>query len=418
MVGLAWLCNFLLGFMWLAESPMQLSVARSLGLSGTQIAVWFNMPLIMFSICSIPAGMVADRFKIKSVLGTGLVLLTVFGLARGLAMSYAVLLLVTGIYAFGQVLIFVCLPKIIGEWCAAEEIGLASGLYLSAFSVGSAVALAVTQPLFGDDWRKCFTVLSTTGIVVTTMWWSIAAQSPPVALNSSLDQVGFRSFVCLLKIRNLILLTVIYFFYIAAWSGWITFAYPYFVIARHFAPSLAGYVLTVTMLGYILGSILIPFSSDRIGLRRPFSIGGCLILIIGFSLLSFFPEVVGARSLSLALGLSFGALVTFIFSIPLELSEIEDKLLGSATGIIASGGSLASLLITPLLGVHIGRLHEAHPQDYVSVWVTISIVSMLLLTCFLLLKETGTRARATQLGGTVQNNAPGTLAGGVSPEGC
>jgi ACS family glucarate transporter-like MFS transporter len=323
---------------------------------------------------------------------------------------------VTGIYASGQVLTFVCLPKIIGQWCGPEEIGLASGLYLSAFSVGSAVALAVTQPFFGDDWRKCFILLSTAGIVVTTMWWSIAAQSPPVNLSASLDQAGFRSFVSLLKIRNLILLTVIYFFYIAAWSGWITFAYPYFVIARHFTPSMAGYVLTVTMLGYILGSILIPYSSDWFGLRRPFSIGGCLILIFGFSLLSFFPEVMGARTLSLALGISFGALVTFIFSIPLELSEIEDKLIGSATGIIASGGSLASLLITPLLGVRIGRLHEARSQDYVSVWITISIVSIILLTCFLLLKETGTKAQATHPGGTVQNKAPGTLADGVSPK--
>src|SRR5687768_1987507 len=91
-LALVWLANTCGALIQLSGAPVQLPVAGEFQLNAAQVATWLNLPLLSIAVLAIPAGLAVDRIGGRPLMAIALLLMGLFGLARGLAPSFAYLL--------------------------------------------------------------------------------------------------------------------------------------------------------------------------------------------------------------------------------------------------------------------------------------------------------------------------------------
>jgi len=343
---------------------------------------------------AVPAGVLGDRFGVRSVVTIGaLAMAAALGL-RALAADFATLLAAMVLYGVTLTLVATNLPKAIGLWFPARELGLANGLALGGNGAGQGLATFLAPLLLAHvgGWRGltfaiAFAVAALALVWVATVRDPVRAQpaTTPAASGTEAPSIvaGLGS---IFRIREVWLLAASYFFFLAGYIGVVGYLPTYLVTVQGFEPAQAGAMLSVVLAAYVVGSLILPAYSDRIGLRRRVYVPGvvvCGIMIIASSML-LGPALV----LVLAVwGFAAGG-IALVFAVPLELARVGPALAGSAVGATLMAGFLGGFL-SPMIGL---ALAEANPLYAFVFWSGCYALSA---ACFFLLPETGSRGRAS-----------------------
>lgn len=112
--------------------------------------------------------------------------------------------------------------------------------------------------------------------------------------------------------------------------------------ARGASPTLPALWLAVAVAANVLGSRW----SDRLGLRRPFILGGAGLASASLVLLA----LGGPRELILLTAVGGGLIAPLIATLPLELPYAGAPALGAALGVVLVGGQLGGVLLPRLVG--------------------------------------------------------------------
>ena len=125
-----------------------------LHISYAEAGMLMSLALLPAIVLSFPGGLLVDRFGVRI---TGIVALVIMMLGTvivAMGNSYWVLSLGRLIMGLGATILVVALPKIITTWFAGREIGLAMGVYHTAFPLGTILALNFAGILaYGLGWR-------------------------------------------------------------------------------------------------------------------------------------------------------------------------------------------------------------------------------------------------------------------------
>ena len=134
---------------------------------------------------------------------------------------------------------------------------------------------------------------------------------------------------------------------------------------------------------FILGSLLLPTLSDRIGLRRAVYLPGMLVGGLGM----FAATLALGTPLALAIvAFGFGTgVVGLLFVITVELEEVGESGAGSAVGVETTAGFLGGFL-SPVVGM---TLVASVPVLGFGFWLACFVGSAVLI---LAVRETGSRA--------------------------
>jgi MFS family permease len=146
------------------------------------------------------------------------------------------------------------------------------------------------------------------------------------------------------------------------------------------APAEAGGMLTIVLASYVVGSLLLPGLSDRVGLRRTVYVPG--ILLAG--VMVFLSSVLVGVPLALGMvvwGVAAGA-IALVFAVPLELPSVGPALAGSAIGATLMAGFLGGFA-SPMVGLALAERSSASAFLF---WAGCYALSALF---FWLLPETG-----------------------------
>ena len=204
-----WLVYASFGMIMGALPPLVVYLSQDLGLSrsamGSILGAW---PLVYIAF-AIPAGALIDRFGLRFALTIGAVFVGASGVLRAFAVNHLSLYLAVAVFGLGGPFISIGAPKLISACFERNERGKAMGIYLTAPSVGSIVALAtangVLMPLYNHSWRLTLATYAGVAILASVMWWIVARdlrnsteapQKPPADSPS-----GFTVFANLLRIR-------------------------------------------------------------------------------------------------------------------------------------------------------------------------------------------------------------------------
>ncbi len=340
---------------------------------------------------ALPAGALGDRFGVRRVVAFGALAMAASLALRAAGASYSAVLTAMVLYGVTLSLVSANLPKALGTWFPAERLGLANGVALGGNGGGQGLA-AFAAPLTlasVGGWRGLTLGLAVAVTALALVWVATvrdgATMRAAAPVPSGPAPGIFGGLASVLRIREVWLVAASYFFFLAGYLGVVSYLPTYLVTVRGMQPAEAGAMLTIVLASYVVGSLVLPGLSDRIGLRR--TVYGPGILLAG--VMVYFSSVLVGPPLAACMvvwGVAAGA-IALVFAVPLELPSVGPALAGSAIGATLMAGFLGGF-VSPIVGL---SLAEQSPASAFLLWAGCYALSALF---FWLLPETGA-ARAS-----------------------
>jgi len=369
------------GIAWNHVVMLSTEIMADLGLGiGHWGTLWAGIALGVL-VASVPAGSLGDRFGVRRVVACGIALNVASLAARAIAGSFPWMLLAMALFGASMAAIIANLPKTLGLWFPPERLGMANGISLAGFGVGQAIAMFSTPrllPLFAS-WRTLTFAVAGLMIALLAYWMLFMRESPADSTTPPTTGI-WTSFLQTIRVRDVRLVALCHLLYFGGHLGVIGYLAAYFETLRSMTAQAAGLVISAGSLSYIVGSVLLPTLSDRLGRRKVVYIVATVVngvAVFSEGYLLGLP-LIGA---SVLWGLSAGA-VGLLFVVPVEMKRVGPALAGSAVGIIIGAGFLGGVL-TPTIGMW---LADRRPIAAFAFFAGCYLLSALL---FLAVRETG-----------------------------
>jgi len=362
-----------------------------LGLTLVQLgAIWAMLPLAL-GLFSIPMGIAADRYGVRLLIGLSAIIAGVFGACRGMSGGFVSLLTWMFLFGAGYAAISTNIPKFVGTWFKSKELGMANGIVLSAYSLGAGLAIqfggSFLSPAVGG-WRNILYIVGLLSLAAGVLWF-INVKSPKIDVSgagathgrtgSGSQQNLFHGFAVTLRIRDMWFLVICQMLFLAGNMGALGYL-PMYLVGKGISKATAYGNVSLTMYFFVLGAILVPMISDRLGTRK--YVYFVTVGITGLSLMSV-PFATGPA-------LSAAFIVYGFFSggyiiprvVPVEHPRIGLALTGVAFGMITCVGFLGGF-ISPIVGNAYAA--KAGGDSAIILW---SILVLLAAFLFLFVTET------------------------------
>ncbi len=346
--------------------------------------LWSGIPLGVL-VFSMPAGVLGDRVGVRRALGAGLLLAGVALLLRANATGFASLFATMVAFGVSLSLVLANFPKAVAGWFPPAELGLANGVSQAGVGFGLGAAALVTplvlEPLGG--WRPLTQLLGYVSIALAALW-GLTVRDAPSAGNAPGEAPRLLdSLLQVLRVREVRLLALCYLLYMGGYLGAVGYLPTYFQTAHGMSAEAAGRLMSLGPWSFIVGSLVLPTLSDRIGLRRAVYLAGMLAGGLGLLAAAY---VLGVPLALAIVVLGFGTgVVALLFVIPVELADVGESLAGSAVGVETTAGFLGGSL-SPLIGM---SLVATAPLLGFGFWTACFVASAVLI---LAVSETGPRA--------------------------
>ncbi len=385
----SWLLIFAAYASVLCVSPVLNLTIQELNLTASQAGLLFSAPVITLGLFAFVGGFLGDIIGPRKAAGLGAILLSLSAFLRGISPNFAILLILNFIVGIGWGFIFPNLPKIVRLWYPNRFVGTATGIYSTGVFVGGTLALSITMPMvfpLMGSWRGVYYFWGTIAFIVTIIWWSLARE--PSSFRSeelSPSQVSKGSFGAVL--RNKYIWIVAIFFALAAnitfyiITGW----FSTFFMEKGISEISSGFLTSVVTIAGIPAVFLVPFVSDRIGLRKPFLWISCLIAAAAFLGVLYTPFILDIILMAL-LGITLTA--TYVISLFLPLELVTPAYAGTASGIVISIGYIGGAL-GPLIAGYLKDLTGSLTFSIILL-VVIMVISLVLV---FFIPETGVRKK-------------------------
>ncbi|WP_433214211.1 MFS transporter [Microtetraspora malaysiensis] len=141
---------------------------------------------LVYMLCQIPGGILADRFGARRQLMVSLLLWSVFTALTGIAWGLASLLVIRALFGVGQGLFPGASFKAIAERTTPTVRATAAGAMLASNQLGAGVAPLIVAPLILVlGWRHTFWVTAAAGVAIGVLLWKLLPKALPAHLNGS-----------------------------------------------------------------------------------------------------------------------------------------------------------------------------------------------------------------------------------------
>lgn len=260
-----------------AVGPLANVIREAMGLSSSAVGLLTTLPLLAFGVVSLLIPLVTRRLGAAVTLAMAMGLLTVGILLRSapsvLALFAGTLLLGIAI-AFGNVL----LPGIVKEHFSSR-FGLMTSLYSSLLSVGASLAAGISIPLAASlpgGWRGSLASWALWAFLALLLWLPQLKRSAPDAGNGSYMQSMRRMG------RSRLAWNVALFMGLQSFVFYVLLAWlPDMLQSRGMEPEYAGWMLSLSQITSVIGSLLIPVWATRKADQR-----GIVLFLFAVELLS------------------------------------------------------------------------------------------------------------------------------------
>jgi len=356
MALLVWLMFFALGLSWFSFAPIMLEAMDELSITFEEAGIVIGLvPLALVIVC-IPSGLLADRFSLRKTVLVGATVMSVFGMLRGFSFDFATLAMTMFACGVGYAVSYPSLSKVIGVWFPPKEIALAMGIVFSGMEVGMSASLLLTPAMvlaWSGSWRYAFIAIGALTLAITLVWTVLAREVPesrtrapgerPKAESSSLK----NSFFTVARNRHIWIVSLIGFMLLGSQVGFIGF-FPSLLELRGIDPTTAGIIASTVPWFMVPGSLVIPKTSDRTGVRKPFF----WLASIAAGAALYFAAIDTGRLMWVSIivyGFLSGGMAALALSTTVELAGQSQA--ATATGLFLVVGYLGALFGPWLVGL-------------------------------------------------------------------
>jgi len=300
--------NITIQMLWITYAPITGPAAKFYGVSDLQIGLLSMSFMIAFIPLSIPVSWVIDTYGFRLAVGVGAVMMSVFGILRGLAgTNYSLVLWSTFGIAAAQPFLLNTWTKVPANWFAMEERATAVGLVTLSSLLGTALGMVIT-PILMESAAISTIQLYYGGIAAVSAVLFIAFSrenppTPPCPPGGEVRALMLDGLKHALTVKVFWFGLAITFVGLGIFNG-VTTWIESIIRPRGFTPTEAGTLGALMIVGGVIGAVIIPALSDKYRKRQ-------LFLFISF--IGAIPGLIGLTFATSALPLFVSAFVLGFF---------------------------------------------------------------------------------------------------------
>jgi len=286
--------------MWLSLAPVS-SMAKSFyGVSSLSIDMISISYMIMFILFSIPASWVVDKFGYRHSLIIGALLTAFFGVVRAVfAENFTIVLVAQFIIAIGQPFLLNISTKVPANWFPVNERSTAAGILTMAQYVGFAVPMLLAPILVENggipNLLRVFAIIAVISAIIGILFTKEKPRVTPPGPTSPKEDFSVASVRKLFSNKAYLTVMIICFISMGIFNTVLTLIET-ILVPHGITSAEAGVIGTAFVISGIIGAVLLPLSSDKVGLRIPFFMASIIVLIpvyLGFTFVNnYIPLVV------------------------------------------------------------------------------------------------------------------------------
>lgn len=319
----------------LPELTAELNISHAVG------GLLITLPVLLMAAAAIPGAGLGHRFGSRRVMALSLAMLAAAGTARPLGGDALWVLGWTIPIGIGIGVIGVILPIFVKQH-AGEMPARATGLYVTAMLVGSALGGLLAAPLaeWGGSWRVPLLMFGIAGAIPVFGW--VALTKPDHVEPADRPERApppWRSRVAWLLVTAFALQAFL-FYGIVAWLA------PVMVEAGR-TPIEAGTIVGVLLIAGIPGTLLVSWLGDRLPSRRVGLVTTSVASLVAVAGFAWLPEL--ALVWSVIGGFGLAAIFALSMVLPLDAARRPAEA-GGYSALMLGAGYLIASIAPSLLG--------------------------------------------------------------------
>ena len=167
------MCQFSWALVFQSIPPILRLVISELEISHAQAGLLMSLFALPGIFLAIPSGIISDRFGMKKLGLTSLILMVIGTFLVGVSKDYFLMGVGRTISGVGAVTLAIILPQLLSQWFIHKELGLGMGIFNTAMPLGTITSfnvLSLVAIIFG--WRASIfltTIVSTVALLVFFM---------------------------------------------------------------------------------------------------------------------------------------------------------------------------------------------------------------------------------------------------------
>ncbi|MGE8081568.1 MFS transporter [Peribacillus loiseleuriae] len=355
-------------------------IGEDLTLDASKLGIVLSAFFMGYALMQIPGGWLADRFGSRKVIVAAVVAWSIFTALSGLAWSLTSLILIRFLFGIGEGGYPAASTKAISDYFPTDKRTKAQSTMMSSNAFGAALAPIICAPLLvAFGWRNVFLFVGLLGIVFL-VWFLLSTRQAGNYSNSGVAvKPSRKEYTQLLRNSYLWKVLLIFFFVNVTNWGLISWMPSYLMQGLGIDLKSVGLFTAIPSLFLTIGMIISGRIINKIGSKAKYGVltgiiitGASLYLM---SLSSGVFQVIMYQSIAFTF-MSF--VMSFVFTVPHRV--MEQKVVGTAFGIINFGGQAAGIFSPMIMGALI-----ASTGSYKAAFIFLTICCLVaaVVVCFL-----------------------------------
>ena len=283
--------NLTIQMLWIGYAPITVLAAEYFGVSDLLIGLLAMTFMIAYIPLSIPVSWMIDTKGFRLAVSIGAVIMGLFGIIRGLAGdNYSLVLISTIGIAIAQPFLLNAWTKVPANWFSVDERATAVGLVTLANLVGIALGMVLTPILV--EQMNISNVMLVYGVIAafSALLFVVFARehppTPPCPPGMEVRALVLDGLKHALRVKSFLIYLAVVFIGMGIFNG-ITTWVETIIRPRGYAPTEAGTLGALMLIGGLLGAVVMPAISDKLHKRQPFMLLGMALAIPGLIGLAF-----------------------------------------------------------------------------------------------------------------------------------
>ena len=394
-IAMIGICMSLLFYKYLLQifpSVMTSSLMLKYHLNGAALGNLTACFFYGYAITQIFAGILVDRFGLKNLATSSLLLATlgmgIFTLSNNIYFTMLGRVLMGAGGAFATI----CYLRCTASWCEKGSLAFADGSLTIGVMLGAFLAeapLAISIKHLGL--QHSLSIMTLTGLLLAIITFIFLRDGKNIAAKPHNLFAAFKKMLQQKANWLLMAYSGLAFAPLAVFGGlWGT---PFLQASHHFDKTTASGLISLCYIGFGIGGPLFGYLSDKTNSRHKWMFIGLIISLIALIAIIYQPLANKTLIAGLMFGLGFGTGAFMLgFAYGKEINSLI--LAGSIVALINSGDALLGAVTEPLIGKFLdlgfhgdsNQIHIFSAQDYRYAFILL-IIYLLLSLWFLLLLQ-------------------------------
>ena len=355
-------------------------IGEDLTLDASKLGIVLSAFFMGYALMQIPGGWLADRFGSRKVIVAAVIAWSIFTALSGLAWSLTSLLLIRFLFGIGEGGFPAASTKAISDYFPADKRTKAQSTMMSSNGFGAAIAPIICAPLLiAFGWRNVFWIVGLLGIVFIIWFLLSTRQAGNYSSSETTAKPGKKEYKQLFRNSYLWKVLLIFFFVNIANWGLISWMPSYLMQGLGIDLKSVGLFSAIPTLFLTIGMIISGRIINKVGSKAKYGvITGIIITGASLYLMSVASGVFQVIMYQCIAFTFLSFIMSFVFTAPHRV--MEEKVVGTAFGIINFGGQAAGIFSPMIMGALIA---SSGSYKTAFLFLTICCLVAAVIACFL-----------------------------------